>query len=90
MAWHERGDEPLSIRCPGGTESPSHEWGPVSANVILAQLRQAGDRIGRDLVGFHDHVSDPIAMHMRYLSILGWTTIGPGRMLCPMCRKEVE
>lgn len=83
MAWHDRENEEMTVRCPGGIESPPHSWGPVTARNISLTLK------GADLYSFGDHVSDPMAVVMRYLSFLQWRPLARAKMLCPECRGEM-
>lgn len=87
MVWHDRGNELQTIRCPGG---PTHFW-KESADFCAEKLKGLEKRFpDMNAYAFGDRVSDPMAVVMRFLTLSGWRAIGPGRMMCPMCRRKQE
>lgn len=82
--WHERQLEQINVVCTAG-----HDSGPLTADFCAAALIEFDNRYEVDHPGqrpfysFGDHVSDPLAVVMRYLLFLNWTIVSPGRMICP-------
>ena len=102
--WHDKRFIELNVAC-AGDETGSCHFGPVSADRIASDLKSADERWrkstgqeGAPFYAYGDHVSDPQALLLRYLTILGWKTVversgdvyqtSTKRMCCPLHQKE--
>lgn len=77
--WQSRADEEQLASCPDCKIDPVKMTAAEAARLLkhFDTLHPQGN-----YYSFGDHVSDPMALVMRYLRVFGWKFISHGRMWC--------
>lgn len=92
-SWRNQADEEIIVSCPGGHDFFSTA-GACAEKLLLAdaEWRAKTGNAGAPYYAYGDHVSDPRALVMRFLSMLGWRFV-PGtlqKMRCPDHELKVD